>query len=339
MKLISFVIPCYNSAATINRCVDSVLPAGEAAEILIIDDGSRDETGAIADQYAGAHPSIVKSLHFENGGHGEAINRGLKASEGRYFKVVDSDDYLDAGSLSALMKQLSEFERAEDCPDVVVTDYVRVREGTSLSRRMDYWSAFPKNRTITYSDIRYLGCYQNLFIHALVYKTELLRESGLVLPKHTFYVDTLYSNVPFYFAKTLYYLREPLYQYVIGRAGQSVNREFMNRNIDQMISVCSMMIDYYLANERPLERKQRKMILDDISFVMSIASAHLVMHGSPETLAKRREIWRELENRDPAFKRRMRSNLFSFFTGLQTDRLNPVVGWGYSLINRIYIVD
>jgi glycosyltransferase involved in cell wall biosynthesis len=318
------------------RCVDSILPAGEAAEILIINDGSADETGAIADQYALTHPSIVRALHFENGGPGEAINRGISAARGEYFKVVDSDDFLDPQSLSLLMTRLCAGELSAD---VIVADYVRVRDGTARRRRMSYRSAFPQNRAFTFDEIRYLGCYQNLFIHSLIYKTALVRESALALPKHTFYVDCLYSNVPLYFAKTFYYLRAPLYSYVIGRAGQSVDRAFMNRNIEQMISVCDLMIDYYLNNALPLHKKQRKMLLDDISFIITIFSTHLVMEGSPRSLARRHEFWRALRARDPAFAARMRKNPFGYIVGARTDRLNPMISSGYRLINRAYIVD
>ena len=92
MKLLSFAIPCYNSAAYMEKCVDSLLRGGEDVEILIIDDGSADETAQIADRYAAAHPSVIRVFHKENGGHGSAVNLGIEKAEGLYFKVVDSED-------------------------------------------------------------------------------------------------------------------------------------------------------------------------------------------------------------------------------------------------------
>ena len=91
-KLITFAVPCYNSEAYMRGCVDSLLAGGERVEIIIIDDGSTDATGAIADEYASQYPTIVKVVHQENGGHGEGINQGVKNATGIYFKVVDSDD-------------------------------------------------------------------------------------------------------------------------------------------------------------------------------------------------------------------------------------------------------
>jgi len=93
MKLLSFAIPCYNSKDYMEHCIESILPGGDDVEIIIVDDGSKDETAAIADRYAAEYPDIVKAVHQENGGHGEAVNTGLKNATGKYFKVVDSDEH------------------------------------------------------------------------------------------------------------------------------------------------------------------------------------------------------------------------------------------------------
>ena len=78
MKLLTIAIPCYNSAAYMERCIESLLPGGEEVEILIVDDGSqKDNTAEIADQYEKNYPGICRAIHQENGGHGEAVNTGL----------------------------------------------------------------------------------------------------------------------------------------------------------------------------------------------------------------------------------------------------------------------
>ena len=109
MKLITFTVPCYNSAAYMDRCVETLLPAGEEAEIILVDDGSKDDTGKIADAYAEKYPNIVKVIHQENGGHGEGVNQGIRNASGMYFKVVDSDDWLDAEALQKVMQTLRGF--------------------------------------------------------------------------------------------------------------------------------------------------------------------------------------------------------------------------------------
>ena len=105
-KLLTCVVPCYNSAAYMERAVDSLLAGGEEMEVLIVDDGSTDGTGEIADRLAAAYPSVIKVHHQENGGHGSALNYGIAHAEGIYFKVVDSDDRMVKENLPGLMDLL-----------------------------------------------------------------------------------------------------------------------------------------------------------------------------------------------------------------------------------------
>ena len=106
-KLITFAVPCYNSAAYMRHCIETLLSAGEQAEIILVDDGSvKDETPAICDEYAAQYPTIVKAIHQENGGHGEGVNQGIRNATGLYYKVVDSDDWLDTAALKTVLAKL-----------------------------------------------------------------------------------------------------------------------------------------------------------------------------------------------------------------------------------------
>ena len=95
MKLISFVVPCYNSQEYMRHCIDTLLPGGDQVEILIVNDGSSDNTAAIADEYEKKYPDICRAIHQENKGHGGAVNTGIKNATGIYLKVVDSDDWVN----------------------------------------------------------------------------------------------------------------------------------------------------------------------------------------------------------------------------------------------------
>ena len=144
MKLLSIAVPCYNSEAYMRNCIESLLPGGEEVEIIIVDDGStKDRTPQIADEYAAKYPTIVKVVHQENGGHGEAVNTGLKNSTGVYFKVVDSDDWLDAESYQKVLKKLGELVRAGDAVDMVICNYVYDKQGVKHKRTIRYTTAFP----------------------------------------------------------------------------------------------------------------------------------------------------------------------------------------------------
>ena len=110
-KLITFAVPCYNSAAYMRHCIETLLSAGEQAEIILVDDGSvKDETPAICDEYAAKYPTIVKAIHQENGGHGEGVNQGIRNATGLYYKVVDSDDTLSP-DFPKFLDALEECER------------------------------------------------------------------------------------------------------------------------------------------------------------------------------------------------------------------------------------
>ena len=112
-KLITFAVPCYNSAAYMDHCVESLLAAGPEAEIILVDDGStRDDTPAKCDTWAQRHPDIILVIHQENGGHGEGVNQGIRHAQGLYYKVVDSDDWLDADALAQVMEHLRQIGRA-----------------------------------------------------------------------------------------------------------------------------------------------------------------------------------------------------------------------------------
>ena len=146
-KLITFAVPCYNSADYMRHCVQTLLAAGEDAEIILVDDGStKDDTPAICDEFAAKYPTIVKAIHQENGGHGEGVNQGLRNATGLYYKVVDSDDWLDTDSLQKLLTRLRTLIQQDLAPDMLICNYVyeHVEDGTTHTVR--YTNVFPTER-------------------------------------------------------------------------------------------------------------------------------------------------------------------------------------------------
>src|SRR5699024_1708793 len=110
MKMITFTVPCYNSVGYMSKCIDSLLKGGDEIEILIIDGGSKDDTGVIADRYEREYPGICRAIHQENGGHGEGINQGLAHATGKFFKVVDSDDWVNEKALVRVLNAIREMD-------------------------------------------------------------------------------------------------------------------------------------------------------------------------------------------------------------------------------------
>lgn len=109
MKVLSVAIPCYNSAEYMSKAIESLIPGGEDIEIIIVNDGSKDDTLKIASEYEKKFPTMIKVVDQENGGHGEAVNAGIRNATGIYYKVVDSDDWVDEEALYKVLEQLRQF--------------------------------------------------------------------------------------------------------------------------------------------------------------------------------------------------------------------------------------
>ena len=152
MKLLTFAIPCYNSESYMRHCIESILPGGEDVEILIVDDGStKDNTAAIADEYQEKYPTIVRAIHQENGGHGEAVNAGIRNATGLYFKVVDSDDWVDADAYKKILDKLRELAGSDTTLDMLLANYVYEKEGAKHKKVMRQ-TGFPVDQIFTWSD-------------------------------------------------------------------------------------------------------------------------------------------------------------------------------------------
>ena len=138
MKLLSIAIPCYNSQDYMEKCIESLLVGGEEVEILVVDDGSSDRTAEIADAYAAKYPTIVKAIHQENGGHGEAVNAGIRNATGLYFKVVDSDDWVNKEAYIRILETLYELLRGPQTVDLLISNFVHEKQGATRKKVMQY---------------------------------------------------------------------------------------------------------------------------------------------------------------------------------------------------------
>ena len=332
-KLITFTVPCYNSAGYMRHCIDSLLRAGDRAEIIIIDDGSTDETPQIADEYQALHPGVCVAHHQENGGHGEGVNQGLRLAHGRYFKVVDSDDWLDGESLDRFMELLGRLDAECALPDLILCNYV-YQHTDGPSHIMRYGNVFP-TQPCTWAQSRRMKTTQHFMIHAFAYRTECLRASGLVLPKHTFYVDMLYVYAPLPFVQSIYYLDADLYRYFIGRPDQSVTEANIVKRTDQQVLVCTMMIDSCdMQKIRRSEPKLYSKMCHFLSITLSIVNVFSYIKGTPEALEACNEVWRHLKERDPVLYRKMRWRAVAGLSKLPGKPGRALAVWIYRFTNR-----
>ena len=309
MKLLSVAIPCYNSQAYMEHCINSLLVGGDEVEIIIVDDGStKDRTAEIADAYAEKYPGIVKAVHQENGGHGEAVNTGLKNATGLYFKVVDSDDWVDEESYKKVLCTLKELTGGTKTLDMLICNYVYEKEGQKHKKVMRYDSVLPVEKMFTWDEAGKFRKGQYILMHSVIYRTKLLRECGLKLPKHTFYVDNLFVYVPLPYVKNMYYLDVDFYRYFIGRDDQSVNEKVMISRIDQQIKVNKLMVEstdlWKLTN-----KNLRKYMLNYLEIITVISTIMLIRSGTEENLEKKKELWSYLKEYDLKLFHKLRNGI------------------------------
>ncbi len=297
--ILTFAIPCYNSAEYMHNCIDSLLCAGDDTEILIINDGSTDSTGEIADGYAAKYPKKIRVIHQENGGHGEGVNQGLRNASGLYYKVVDSDDKLNPPALDKLLCRMREHVKAGKQIDMYVANYVYDHADNSPKKVMRYNNVFPEETECTWDDTGRFWVTQYLMMHSVVYRTALLRECGTVLPKHTFYVDNLYMYDPFPSVKSMYYMNLDLYMYFIGRADQSVAEANVIKRIDQQLLVTRLMLDAHDLFE--IKKKSRRLytyMVHELALMVCISSIFLYCSKTEENYKKADALWEYIRNKN-----------------------------------------
>lgn len=331
MKYISFVVPCYNSEEYMEKCIKSLLIGKDDVEIIIIDDGSKDNTGKIADKYQKKYPNIVKAIHQENGGHGEGINVGLKHATGKYFKVVDSDDWLDEDAYKKLLKEIKHIDT-----DLVVCNYVYTYTDGRSDQVISFANVYDEGRVLTWDDIHKFSLTQYPSLHSMMYKKSVLDKSNIDLPKHVFYEDNLFIYLPLVNTKTIYYLDLDLYRYYIGRADQSVQENQMIKRSSHQVLVSERVCTAYDLTEIE-NKKLRKLMTRECIFLMTIGVVFSRLAFNKEGEKQYKELWKSVKEKNPKLYRRMRYFSMATFVSIPGRLGRQIMKLGYrfahSLVN------
>lgn len=271
----SISVAAYNAEKWIERCLNSFIVPEiiDEIEVLIINDGSTDRTSAIAREYTLRYPDTFILIDKENGGHGSTVNAAIKAASGKYFKIVDSDDWVEQNELVKLAGQLKNMEA-----DVVISPYYIVK-ANSFSKQfvtcIDGLNSKYMNRVL---NINQLEVKWELAMHGLTFYTEVLKNYFIPLDENCFYVDLEY--IVFYFShiQTVYISDIPIYNYLIGTNEQSVNMDNMIKRRSQHLQVCKRMIDYYSNcnfNTDVIRTVIESCIINEYRILLQIADANI----------------------------------------------------------------
>lgn len=336
MKLLTVTIPCYNSADYMRKAIESVLSGGEDVEILIVNDGStKDDTARIADDYAARYPGTIRAIHKENGGHGDAVMTGIVNATGRYFKVVDSDDWLDPQAFRRVLDRLKEITASGEEVDLALSNYVYDKVGAHHKYVVRYSHALPENVIFGWQNTRHFRVGQYIQMHSIIYRTQLLRECGLELPKHCFYVDELYAYVPLKQVEKLIYFNENVYHYFIGREDQSVQEDIMISRIDQAIRVHELLVSSVRLSEVQDVHK-RKYMLRYLEIITTVCSVLLIKSGTPVNRQKKRRLWANIHEQQPDVYLVLKRRFLGRFTNLPGKLGRKATIAGYRVSRKIF---
>ena len=264
-KILTISVAAYNVEPYIKENIESILAskARDDIEVFVVDDGGKDGTYEIAKGYEEKYPGIVYAVHKENGGYGSVQNYSIAHATGKYFKILDGDDWMDTEGLT----KLAEYLKTSDV-DAIVTNYKKGADKESL-KLFDFSKYCNEGKPF---DPNLLQVAVGMW--ALVLKTEVLRKSGVELPEHTLYTDRIYSTIPFSYVDQIIYLDFPVYCYRTGREGQSVSRESRIKHIDEYLSVTETLCKHYTGDKR--EHKEYVLLKASAAYKVSIRALLLL---------------------------------------------------------------
>ena len=256
-KTLTVVIPTYNMEKYLDRCLTSLVldekRLREELEVLVVIDGAKDRSSEIAHGYQNRYPETFRVIDKENGNYGSCVNRGLKEAKGKYFRILDADDWFDNNALKKLIISLKE----DDETDVVLTNYRAINAEGKIE---DYEEVKLSAEARLFSDFEFLGTiYERLLVmHSITYNMELLRRVGLRHQEGISYTDIEYCYYPLSKAKNFRYVDAVLYQYFIGREGQTVSIKSSMAHYDQYYKVAKRALDDFVPSYSALDNNVRK---------------------------------------------------------------------------------
>lgn len=251
-KVLTISVAAYNVERYLDKLINSIIRSNciSDIELLIVDDGSKDATSQIALKYAGKYPNDIFYVKKANGGHGSTINKGMELATGKYFKVLDGDDWFDSDGLWKLIVTLKE----NDC-DLFVTDRARIYETTG-NKTIDKLTGIDSGCKYSMEDA--CETMSRLLFHSVFVRTKILKENKIHIDENCFYVDNEILWYPFPYLKSIYYTDTVVYCYRLGLADQSVNVNVLAKRMNQHEFVNKQILNFYCRTHNKLTPNCKK---------------------------------------------------------------------------------
>lgn len=341
MKLLSIAVPSYNSEKFLANTLTSLL-GYEDVEVIIINDGSKDNTLKIANEFKEKYPDYFKVIDKENGGHGSGLNAAYKIAEGLYFKCCDSDDTLDRDGMLNLLSKIKELKEKDSLPDLFLADYVSVYSNHNKETVCGLKRFFKHNVLRKYEDLRPLPFTQYLMIHMTFVKTEILKKNNMKLVEKTFYEDNEFVYFVMGNINTMYYLDKPIYRYSLGDAGQSVSIPNMQKNyLHDMRAFKATFCHFNSEDYAKWSKAKQRYVLKDLSQMYVLAYTYAYLQRGKERREAFKNVQRECKAFDKKIYKKMRWKFLPVFITLVPEFIRPPItrqttrivsklkGWNY----------
>ena len=265
-KLLTVSIAAYNAEKWLSKCLDSfcIPEIMESLDVIIVNDGSSDGTSEVAKKYVTAHPGTFRLIEKENGGHGSTINASIPKAAGKYYKIVDADDWVEKYGIIDLINKLKSIDA-----DVVYSPYYKVNADDFVKTKV---FCMEKNNKIYNQivDVDVLDPVFDIQMHALTFRTELLQKNFTPIDEHCFYVDMEYNVFYFSSANNIYISDVPIYDYLVGTNEQSVNMTNMVKRRDQHLRVCKRIFSFYGKGKRYIDRLIENCVINEYRILLEI---------------------------------------------------------------------
>ncbi|OUN46864.1 hypothetical protein B5G22_07130 [Limosilactobacillus reuteri] len=329
-KILTISVAAYNVENTLDKTLASFNDqrVKDDIEVLIIDDGSKDNTKNIALKYETIDPGTFKYVPKNNGGHGSTINKGIELASGKYFKVIDGDDWVDTKALIKFVSLLKDTNS-----DLILTNHCEVYE--NKKEKINLVEGMKNGKVYTWDDDFDI---KRVVLHTLTIKTELLKKNKVHITENCFYVDVEYVIWAAYLSKTITFFNIYLYMYRMGNANQSVNKKNMLKNVRMQETVSYKLVDLYdkFVSSHLMNSKKEETIFN--TFKRSIGSTMRTYLLENSNIAKRniKGFDNNIKNISNVAYQRLNSDKFIAITRKWNYSLVPLLKVAYGIWVKKY---
>lgn len=268
-KLLSIVIPVFNIAQYITKCIESFEKVNEKYyslfELIIVNDGSTDSSLQVIEEMLEGSSLTVRIISKENGGHGSTINVGITEAKGKYFKVIDGDDWINIGEFEQFLEKIAHVD-----VDMIITNYSEQHIYNNEVLPISFKGKIQENVVLTGLPAKRIP------MHSLTYRTSILKNNNIQISEKTFYVDTEYTLLPLKYVENYIYFALDLYQYFLGRPDQSMNINVMKQKSDHHVRVTKRVLDFYL--EIFEENQIKQIVRESLDYLINKQIQLLIMN-------------------------------------------------------------